>query len=296
MLIEQLSNPQKWTRSEELLIKFIQTYPRLTVNLSLDELSEKCYTSQASILRCCKKLGFKGFSEFKIQLASELSAFALSDEPVSVDMPIAKTDSKADIAKKLFNLSHQALETTYNQLDFAALESAANLLANADIIRIYARGESLVVAEDFHYKLLRMGKLSVLESLAGFQEARAGVPHRSIKEAALVISHYCNSLQVQYNLDELVANNTPFVLLTANNNVGLYSKLAHTTLKISNTESRYKMGSFASRTAMLLTLDCLYGLIFSKNYEQNVENLTKFSKRKTDRTYFYHRQKDNLTG
>lgn len=107
-----------------------------------------------------------------------------------------------------------------------------------------------------------------------------------------MISHYCNSLHTHYIFDELLSNNTPFVLLTAVPNAGIYEKLAHTTLRISNTESRYKMGSFSSRTAMLFTLDCLFGTMFSKDYEHNLENLTRFSKRKIERTYFYqHNQK-----
>ncbi len=47
------------------------------------------------------------------------------------------------------------------------------------------------------------------------------------------------------------------------------------------------MGSFASRTAILFLLDCLYGEIFSRQYQKNKENLASFSKRKTEREYYY---------
>lgn len=290
MLNEQLISNNKWTRSEQLLIKFIQSYPKLTLSLSLEELSKKCYTSEASIIRFCKKLGFKGFSDLKIQLASEFSNFSLNNEKISVDVPITPNDSPEIIAKKFFNLSHYALQDTYSQLNFAQLNKAAKLLANVDIIRIYARGASLIIAEDFHYKLLRIGKSSQLESLSGFQEASTINTNKSIKEAALVISHYCNSLQINYNIDNLVSNHVPFILLTANPKVRPYEHLASATLRISNTESRYKMGSFSSRTSMLFILDCLYGLIFSFNYETNLNNLIKFSKRKAERSYFYNYQ------
>ncbi|MGR6981757.1 MurR/RpiR family transcriptional regulator [Testudinibacter sp. P27/CKL/0425] len=294
MLSEQLISNKKWTRSEQLLIKFIQAFPKLTLSLSLEELSQKCYTSEASIIRFCKKLGFKGFSEFKIQLASELASFSQNNEQISVDIPLKPKDSRENVAKKLFNLSHQALEETYRQLNFDQLDKAAKLFAKADIIRIYARGESLIIAEDFHYKLLRIGKLSQLESLSGFQEASATNSNNNIQKAALVISHYCNSLQTNYSIDELISKKTPFVLLTANPNAWPYDRLATATLRISNTESRYKMGSFSSRTSMLFTLDCLYGLIFSLNYEKNLDNLTRFSKHKAERTYFYNHIKEKF--
>ena len=63
--------------------------------------------------------------------------------------------------------------------------------------------------------------------------------------------------------------------------------LFRSTLRISCTESRYKMGSFASRTAFLYLLDCLYGTMFSLNYEQNKENLSAFAQRKVERGYYY---------
>lgn len=75
MLIEQLFGKKKLTDSEKQIVDFIEANPRIVINLSLEELSEQCYVSQASIIRLCKKLGTKGFAEFKIRLASELSAF-----------------------------------------------------------------------------------------------------------------------------------------------------------------------------------------------------------------------------
>ena len=38
---------------------------------------------------------------------------------------------------------------------------------------------------------------------------------------------------------------------------------------------------------MLYLLDCLYGQIFALDYETNKNNLTLFSQRKIERSYFY---------
>ena len=91
-----------------------------------------------------------------------------------------------------------------------------------------------------------------------------------------MVSQYCNSPQVHYIIDELMSANIPFVLVTAAEKAWPYDKFAQVTLRISCTESRYKMGSFASRNAFLYLLDCLYGTMFSLNYEQNKQNLSAF--------------------
>lgn len=288
MIIDQLFGKKKLTSSEKQIAAFIESNPRIVINLSLEELSEKCFVSQASIIRLCKKLGLKGFADFKIRLASELSNFALDNKEIQVDVPIPPDSDCHQIAEIFYNLSSQTLQTTFNSLDFNAIRRSARILAGADQIHIYGRGESLILAEDFHYKMIRIGKNSSLESLNGFQEAKCLRSNHKISQAALLISHYCNSRQVHYIVDELMSSKIPFILVTASENAWPYENFAASTLRISCSESRFKMGSFVSRTAMLYVLDCLYGQIFSLNYEQNKNNLTQFSKRKVERSYYYN--------
>lgn len=287
MIIEQLTNDSKLTSSEKQIAKTILDYPRFVINLSLEELSKQCYVSQASIIRFCKKLGTKGFADFKIQLATELSAFAMKDQEIPVDIPIPPGADFKTVSQIMYNLSQQSLEAAYKALDHNALKRAANQLARADLIHIYGRGESLILAEDFHYKLLRLGINSSLESLNGFQEASSIHASSKIHEMAFVISQYCNSQQVNYIIDELVSAHIPFVLLTAAENPWPYNRYAAVTLQFPSQESRHKIGSFSSRTAALYVLDCLFGYMFALDYEENKENLARFSQRKIEREYFY---------
>lgn len=157
MIIERLSDETRFTATEKKVIEFIQEHPRVVTNLSLDDLAAACFTSQASIIRLCKKLGTKGFAEFKVQLASELSLFAQDNREISVDIPIEPDSNSQEIAKTFYNLSRRAIESTRNSLDHIALQKAARLLAYSDLIHVYGRGESLIIAEDFHYKLIRIG-------------------------------------------------------------------------------------------------------------------------------------------
>ena len=144
MIIEQLSDEKKFTATEKKVIEVIQEHPRVVTNLSLDDLASACFTSQASIIRLCKKLGAKGFAEFKVQLASELSLFAKDNQEISVDIPIEPDSNSQTVAKTFYNLSLRALESTLNSLDHVALQKAARLLAYSDIVHIYGRGESLI--------------------------------------------------------------------------------------------------------------------------------------------------------
>ena len=288
MIAEQLLDTKRFTASELHLIDFINQHPHIIVKLSIDDLAAKSNVSQSSIIRFCKKLGVKGYTEFRIQLAKELSDFILADEAISVDIPIARGASTNNIADTFFALSRQALEKTRNNLDLIALSKAAGMIELADIVHIYGRGESLILAEDFQYKLMRIGKHCHLEPLNGFNENLNRIPaNMKIRECALVISQYCNSTQIHYIIDELNLAHIPFILLTAARNIWPYDKYASVVLRIDCDESRNKMGCFSSRTSFLYLLDCLYGIIFSKNYEKNRENLIRCARQKAEHNYYY---------
>lgn len=293
MIYNRLKETKNLTNTETVIASFVLEYPRIVVNISLEEFSGQCHVSQASVIRLCKKLGVNGFSDFKVKLASELTSFALSGKSFSIDLPIPENATTEDIADIFYSLSLEALEHEYKTLKISDIKKAARLLNNAESIHIYGRGESLILGEDFHYKLLRIGFPSILETINGFQEARSfnTTNNPNHKKTAIVISQYSNSLQLRYIIDELVTNNIPFILLTASENSRPYDKLAHVTLYVNSSENRNKkLGSFTSRHAMLYILDCLFGELFNLNYKENKNNLLAFSKRKAERDYLYKKR------
>ncbi|MTB64502.1 SIS domain-containing protein [Streptococcus sp. zg-86] len=293
-MIEQLKNSKQLTHTERDIAKYILEFPRIIIETSLEDLADQCHVSQASIIRLCKKMGCKGFSDFKTKLALEMTTISETSEEISIDLPFDKPATTHEITNTFYNMYSKTLDYEFKNLDILQLRRAAKLLQNADLIHIYGRGESLIIAEDFHYKMMRIGFHTSLETLNGFQEAHSfSVSDTQLKQVAIVISQYVNSLQVQYIVDELNANQIPFILLTATQNPWPYDMLAEVTLKINSPESRHKMGSFVSRNAMLFVLDCLFAEIFSLNYEQNVKNLKEFTKRKEQRNYYYRSNIDN---
>ena len=286
-MIEQIFGKKEFTDLEQQIVAYVDVNPRKVITLSLEELSAECFVSQASIIRLCKKLGLKGFSDFKIRIAQEIETFTEQAGEIHVDLPIRKENSFKDIGEMMYELSYRALKRSFQSLDYNMLKRAANLLNRADLIHIYGRGESLIIAEDFHYKLLRIGKNSCLETLNGFPEAKSYYADGKVSRAAVVISYYCNSRQLHYVIDELTGSKIPFILLTAAEKPFPYDTMAYAVLQVHSSESRFKMGSFSSRTSMLYVLDCLYGILFSLDYDKNMDNLVKFARRKVERSYFY---------
>ena len=72
-IIDQIHERSAFTPTEREIATFLEENSKEAVNLSLDELSEKIFVSKSTVIRFCKKLGFKGHKELCVELAKELS-------------------------------------------------------------------------------------------------------------------------------------------------------------------------------------------------------------------------------
>ncbi|HYG58664.1 MAG TPA: MurR/RpiR family transcriptional regulator, partial [Symbiobacteriaceae bacterium] len=59
-------------RAEARLGTYIQAHPHDVIQLSITDLADRSGTSEATVVRLCRRLGFRGFQEFKIGLAQSL--------------------------------------------------------------------------------------------------------------------------------------------------------------------------------------------------------------------------------
>ncbi len=60
------------SKSEKRVAEFVQKHMDETVLLTLSGLAKKCDTSDATVLRFCRSLGYLGFADFKVSLVPEL--------------------------------------------------------------------------------------------------------------------------------------------------------------------------------------------------------------------------------
>lgn len=56
------------TNNEKILVKFFQSQGDNLAHITLDEIASATFVSQATVVRLCKKLGYKGWREFKVSI------------------------------------------------------------------------------------------------------------------------------------------------------------------------------------------------------------------------------------
>src|SRR5690554_6984623 len=105
------------------------------------------------MMKFCKRLGYKGFQEFKILLAQDVV-----EKHSLVAGEVKPDDDIRTIKEKVFDASIRALHDTTHVLDVAALDAAVKALAQAREIHFYGLGASSIAAFDGEQKFSRIGR------------------------------------------------------------------------------------------------------------------------------------------
>lgn len=71
-LLKKLQNTALLSDTEIIVAKYLIENYRDVSNLSTRELAKRTFTSSAAIVRFCQKLGFEGYSDFRIRFLTEM--------------------------------------------------------------------------------------------------------------------------------------------------------------------------------------------------------------------------------
>lgn len=164
--------------------------PEFDETTPLRAIAGEAGVSDAMVVKLTKKLGFAGYKALRSSLAQyrRLPAADLHEE-------LSVSDTGADIARKVFRTSLQAIEETLAILDPAALERAAMLMAGAGQRDLYGVGGSASIGGDLAHKLLRIGiRTAMFEdshlmlmsaALLGPGDVAIGISHSGATSAVL---------------------------------------------------------------------------------------------------------------
>jgi DNA-binding MurR/RpiR family transcriptional regulator len=138
--------------SERKIGEYVLANAGDVVYLSVTDLADRTATSEASVIRFARQLGYTGYAALKISLALELRAAA-----VRLPAELTATSDAAGIKRRVLQLSIDSLTDTAQLLDDAALEAAFGALAAARRIEVYGVGRSGAVAQAAGIALMQIG-------------------------------------------------------------------------------------------------------------------------------------------
>ena len=136
------------TVSENEIAQYVINNPDQVVASTITATAQNTHTSEASINRFCKKIGFKGFNSFKVALAQDSFYNSMREaEPASQDSFIAAISQ---------DYRHMLINTTA-MLDENQVFRAAAEMYKASHIYIFSMSYTRFVAQQLEFRLGMVG-------------------------------------------------------------------------------------------------------------------------------------------
>jgi DNA-binding MurR/RpiR family transcriptional regulator len=219
------------------------------MQMSVSEAARDSGVGEATIIRFCRALGYKGYQEFKLRLAQDLV------EPVEfIHENISFTDSAAELAQKVFQTNIRAVEDTMKSLDPEMVEVAAKALAGARKIDIYGVGYSSFAALDAKSKFVRLGLIADAYGDGHLQAMAAASLSR--EEVAIGISHSGSTKDIVDALGTARRSGATTVSIT-NFSPSPITRVSDVVLLTASPESPLGGEVLTSRIAQLCVIDVL---------------------------------------
>ncbi|GAB3057023.1 MurR/RpiR family transcriptional regulator [Salinicoccus sesuvii] len=143
-------NYSQLSESDKYLISFLEKNFKGISQISILKLSENANVSTSTIVRCMKKLGYKGFTDFKFNVASE--TLHHTDEELINFKNMDKQIQTAILKNR------EEVVNTISYLSSTIIEDALEAIKYSKKITIFSRGFSEFIASEMNTKLQLLDK------------------------------------------------------------------------------------------------------------------------------------------
>ncbi len=248
-----------------------------TIYLTVTELAEKVGVGETTVLRFCRRIGFKGYQSFKMALTKEVAK--QSNESYDDVEEINATQS---IVQKSAAASIQALKETTTVIDAAEVEKAIDLLVKQKRIVIYGSSMSGNTAEDARNKFLRIGIVAEVYTDAHMQTMSAATLTKEDLAIGISIS---GSTKDTIDALTIAKENGAKILALTHALRSPLAEISDTVLLTSGRETPLQGGSMGAKMSQLLVIDVLFNGVASLHKEKAKHYKEQTAKAVVDKAY-----------
>ncbi|MBP2703784.1 MurR/RpiR family transcriptional regulator [Microbispora sp. RL4-1S] len=256
------------TPAGRTIARLILDDPATAARHTITELSAASGTSQATIVRTARALGFSGYSELRLALAAA-AAGERRDRLVPGDL--GPEDPLAEVIAKVARAETDALADTAAQLDPDRLGAVVGALAAARRVGVYGVGASGLVAADMAQKLLRIGVAA--HAFTDVHLALTGAALAGPGDVAVGISCSGETPDVVEPVATAARAGAVTVAVTNHPRSTLAATAAHVLISAGR-ETDFRPGALASRISQLMIVDCVFVALAHRTFDASEGALT----------------------
>jgi DNA-binding MurR/RpiR family transcriptional regulator len=265
------------TKAEKKVADYVLGNMEETIYLTVTELAEKVGVGETTVLRFCRRIGYKGYQAFKMAVTKEVAKQSFDTSEETDEM-----NAMQSMVQKSTTASIQALKDTSQLIDIEMLEKAVELLTNQKRIVMYGVSMSGNTAEDARNRFLRIGIFTEVYTDAHMQAMSAATLTKNDLAIGISIS---GSTKDTIDALKIAKDNGAKVISLTHSKLSPITHLSDVILLTAGRETPLQGGSMGAKISQLLVIDLLYNLVANqrKNEASRLKELT--SKAVLDKAY-----------
>ncbi|EOC7927637.1 MurR/RpiR family transcriptional regulator [Vibrio cholerae] len=244
LMVRLRSNTEPLSKKLRVVADYVLENAHEVQYQTITDLAFNTKTSEATVVRLCRDLGYKGYSDFRMALAVDLSQSANQSQP-KMDGDICEVSAQSAV---------DSLMDTAKLIDRSALNRICELVHGAKFIGCVGVGASSIVGRYLAYRLVRIGKKAIMYEDTHLAAMSAG--QSVVGDAWFAISSSGSTKEVVHAATQAHQRGVPVVSLTNISHSPL-SSISDEMLVAARPEGPLTGGAFSSKVGALLLVDVL---------------------------------------
>ena len=254
-------------QSDKKLADYLLTQPDNVRHLSSQQLAFEAGVSQSSVVKFAQKMGFKGFPALKLAI-SEALASNPNPHSVPVHNQIRGDDPMRLVGEKLIKENVAAMHATLDVNSEDKLMESVTMLRTAR--RIILNGASGLVAQNFAWKLLKIGFNAVVER--DMHALLATVQALDSNDLLLAISYSGERRELNLAADETLRTGAKILAITGFTPNALQQRATRCLYTIAE-EQATRSAAISSTHAQMMLTDLLFMALVQQDLEHAPERI-----------------------
>jgi DNA-binding MurR/RpiR family transcriptional regulator len=251
---------ESMTQADRQIARFILDHPEQMLTMSSAALAEATGRSQSSVVKFSQKLGYEGYQQLKLDV-NKAKAQEFHAPAGVIHGTIDASDSYMTILQKLIGSKLLSMRETSAVNTEATIDSALDALMSARRIQLAGVGASSLVARDFSYKLLKLGRTVLVDSDSHIQISNASALND--QDLIIALSHSGRSMET-LRIAELAKKRGATLLSVTGLQPNPLLEIADISLFSVADEERVRSSAITSRDAQLMLMDMLFILLLRR--------------------------------
>ncbi|MCP1224229.1 MurR/RpiR family transcriptional regulator [Sebaldella sp. S0638] len=245
---------------EKKVAEYILKNHKKVIDMSVSDLADSSNVSEATIMRFCKKAGFKGFYHFKISLAKDTID---PEKDFSTDIDL---NNMEDSIHNIFMYKMEEIKRCSNLLDPETVKKSIAAISNCETMYLFGAGNTNPIAIFAAYQFNQCGIKTIANVTPEMQINSAFCLKEN--DVCLIISN-SGSTNMIVDVAEIAKEKGATIIAITSYLKSPLAKLADFVLTSVTSEKIFFEAFSSTRMCHMAIIDLLL-LLFSKDEKRNV--------------------------